>query len=75
MGNIVSGVDFLLALEKAGVLQCADQTRRVVIDASATEALVIYIENYGDERILKVVTHPDLRVTVQMHTDGSEEQR
>lgn len=37
--RIVMGLEFLLALEAAGVLQRADRTMRVVIDAQVDEPL------------------------------------
>lgn len=52
--RIVSGLRFLQALE----------TVRVVIDATVDEPLKVYVENFGDERVLEVVTHPDLKVAI-----------
>ncbi|HUW10715.1 MAG TPA: hypothetical protein VM537_13370 [Anaerolineae bacterium] len=66
--EIVTGRQFLLALERAGVLQVEDKTTRVVIDAKVDEALMIYIENFGDERVLEVATHPDLKIAVKVRT-------
>ena len=62
--TMVSGMRFMMALEAAGVLQKADHTRRVVIDCVFNEPLMVYVENVGDERILDVVTHPDLKVAI-----------
>ena len=66
--RVVTGREFLMALERAGVLQVEDRTRRAVIDASIDDALVIYVENFGDERVLEVTTHPDLRVATVKRT-------
>ncbi len=66
--NAISGHSFLLALEKAGVLQKADLTRRVVIDACMDEPVVIYIENIGDERLLNIVCDASLRAGLVIRT-------
>ena len=56
MAKVVTGNEFLLLVEKAGVLVFGDKVRRVVIDADVSEPLVMYVERYGDERILQVAT-------------------
>jgi len=66
--KMLTGMDFLMALERAGVLQVEDKTTRVVIDAKACGPLRIYIENIGDERVLEVTAHPDLQVAVKVRT-------
>ena len=69
---MVSGLGFLKALEAAGVLQAADKTRRVVIDATVDAPLRVYIENIGDERVLEVLDHPDLQVAVKIRAADDE---
>lgn len=50
---------FLLALQEAGILGDHQYVRRVVIDASVDSAVVMYVERYGDERLLAVATTLD----------------
>ena len=45
---------FARALEAAGVLDNFDTTKRVVIDANAGDVVMVYVERYGDERLLQV---------------------
>ena len=56
MAQATSGMDFLLRLETAGVVQ--HPVRRVVIDAAVDAPVVIYVERYGDERLLSVDLGP-----------------
>lgn len=53
--NKISGDEFFKALLSADVFRDGETVRRVVIDAQAGHALVIYVERYGDERLLSVV--------------------
>ena len=64
----MSGQGFLLALEKAGVLQKADLTGRVVIDACIGERVIIYIENVGDARLLDVTCDASLGAGIVIRT-------
>jgi hypothetical protein len=41
------------ALRAAGIVD--DSTRRVVIDISVGQPPVVYVEKYGDERLIAVV--------------------
>lgn len=68
MSNLMLGNDFLMALRDAGILQPDDKTKRVVIDASVDAAVKIYIENYGDERLLEITTHPSLQIATKIRT-------
>jgi len=43
------------ALRDAGIVRENDYVRRVIIDINVTAAVVIYIERYGDERLLDVI--------------------
>ncbi len=42
------------ALVAAGVFREDEVIRRIVIDAQADEPVVMHVERYGDERLLKV---------------------
>jgi hypothetical protein len=42
------------ALADAGIIEDIHHVRRIVIDAEADNPVKIYIEQYGDERLLKV---------------------
>jgi len=64
----MSGQGFLLALEKAGVLQKADLTRRVVIDACVDQPVFVYIENIGDARLLDVTCDASLGAGIVIRT-------
>jgi len=68
----LSGDDFLLALEKAGVLQKADLTRRVIIDACIGQRVVVYIENVGDARLLDIVCDESLGARIVIRTSEEE---
>ncbi len=68
MGTAQTGNSFLKALEDAGVLKPEDKTRRVVIDATIGEPLMIYIENIGDERVLQLTTHPSLEIASRIRS-------
>ena len=43
------------ALTDAGIIRENDYVRRVIIDINVTHAVVIYVERYGDERLLDVI--------------------
>ena len=57
--SVIYGSKFAQALLDAGVIRAEDRVRRVVIDASADGPIVMYVERYGDERLLEVVTSLD----------------
>lgn len=57
--SLIHGKKFVQALLDAGVVRSEDHVRRVVIDASYDGAVVMYVERYGDERLLQVVTSLD----------------
>jgi len=50
---------FLQALCDAGIIQREDAVRRVVIDATIGHAIVVYVECFGDDRLLNVATTLD----------------
>jgi hypothetical protein len=62
---------FADALVSAGVIAMGDKIRRVVIDANAGSAVVMYIERFADERLLNVVTTLD-GIEVQTGTAAAE---
>lgn len=57
--RVIRSDHFADALVAAGVIASGDKIRRVVIDANAGEAVVMYVERFGDERLLNVVTTLD----------------
>lgn len=54
----IHGRKFLEALAEAGIIDPGDFIRRVVIDASVDGAVVIYVERFGDDRLLSVALAP-----------------
>ena len=54
--KMITGDKFVAALVVAGILHETARIRRVVIDASAGEFIKIYVERYGDDRLLNVAT-------------------
>ncbi|HWD45896.1 MAG TPA: hypothetical protein VHM23_19660 [Actinomycetota bacterium] len=57
--RVVSTKAFYQALVAAGVLREDETIRRVVIDANAGDVVVMYVERWGDERLLQVATTLD----------------
>lgn len=53
--SVIHGTKFIEALLESGVIAKDERVRRIVIDASATEAVVMYVERYGDSRLLEVI--------------------
>lgn len=54
--RLIQGHRFVAALETAGIINEADRVRRIVIDANAKDVVVMYVERYGDERLIDVAT-------------------
>jgi hypothetical protein len=54
MSRIV-GRKFIDALLGSGVITKDEFVRRIIIDASYDNAVVMYVERYGDSRLLEVV--------------------
>ncbi len=52
--RLIAGKKFLQALADAGIIRTEDHIRRVIIDAAVDTAVSIYVERYGDERLLSV---------------------
>lgn len=57
--SLLKGSRFIDWLKAAGICSESDHVRRVVIEATADDVVTIYIERYGDERML-TVGRPDL---------------
>jgi len=57
--SAITSDEFLQALVNADVVRKGEHIRRVVIDAQYGEAIVIYVERFGDARILDVATTLD----------------
>jgi hypothetical protein len=56
------------ALVEAGVIRDGENIRRVVIDAQAQHAVVMYVERWGDDRLLDVVpTLEGIEITSSSH--------
>jgi len=43
------------ALKDAGIVNDGDYVRRVIIDIDVSKAVVVYVERYGDERLLDIM--------------------
>lgn len=43
------------ALRLAGIIHEGDHVRRVIIDINVSDAVIVYIERYGDSRLLDLV--------------------
>lgn len=54
MSAAISTNAFWRALVDAGVFCEDEKVRRIVIDAKAGDALVMYVERWGDERMLVI---------------------
>jgi hypothetical protein len=52
--NALIGQKFIQALLDAGIIKIEDLAHRVVIDVRADHVVALYVERYGDERLLTV---------------------
>lgn len=43
------------ALKEAGIIHDGDYVRRVVIDVCVGRGVVVHVERYGDDRLLRVI--------------------
>jgi hypothetical protein len=50
----ITANQFGQALADAGIIEDINSVRRIVIDAEAGNPVKIYVERYGDDRLLKV---------------------
>jgi hypothetical protein len=67
----ITGSDptLIKALTDAGL--CDDDTRRVVIDIQAGELPRVFVEKFGDERLIDVIqTLAGVEITREEPTDG-----
>jgi len=55
--------DFLQLLHEQGVI--SKNVRRVIIDAEVGSVVKLYIEEYGDSRLLDLITMPDFKATIK----------
>jgi hypothetical protein len=51
----IHGRRFIEALLESGIVAKGDFVRRIVIDASADNAVILYVERFGDERLFEVI--------------------
>lgn len=71
--SVIHGTKFIQALLDSGVITKDERVRRIVIDASADNAVVMYVERYGDSRLLDVVpalTGVEIRQTEKPAEEG-----
>jgi hypothetical protein len=52
--KLITDRQFHKALVDAGVIRADESYRRIVIDSQANSAVIMYLERYGDERMLQV---------------------
>ena len=63
MSRLVHGKQFLAWLSDNGIVP--ERTRRVVIDAAVNAAVMVYTEQFGDERLIDVrLLDPGVEVRV-----------
>lgn len=67
----IAGKEFLGWLRNAGIIP--ERTSRVVIDAGADGAVLMYITMYGDESLLSVKPPPALGVEIKVVGPASKE--
>jgi hypothetical protein len=59
------------ALADAGIIHDPDKVSRIVIDAQQGRAVMLYVERFGDERLLKVAQTLDgIEITSAPDGDG-----
>jgi hypothetical protein len=52
--SIILADTFHQALVDAGVITVEERVRRVIIDAQVDHATMVYVERFGDERLLRI---------------------
>jgi len=71
---VISGNQFIKGLCELGI--CNELTRRVVIDATVGEVIMVYVEQYGSKDLLQVgLTASDIQVFVLGGANGEGEGR
>ena len=69
--RVIKAEKFGQALAEAGIVKDLDYVRRIVIDAEAGNAVKIYVERFGDERLLNVaLTLEGIEVSSQVRPDN-----
>lgn len=69
----ITGRRFIEALREAGIIHHGDYVRRVVIDADLNAACMVYLERFGDERLIDVVIGSGLEITKTPHPEAPKE--
>jgi hypothetical protein len=54
MVRLIASKEFVRALKSAGIIGEGEHVRRVVIDALVDSPVIVYIERFGDDRLLQV---------------------
>ena len=62
--------DLFDALKEAGIIHDDDYVRRVVIDVCVGRAVVVHVERYGDERLIRLVSG---MAGVEVHCDSRKD--
>jgi hypothetical protein len=73
--TILTGTEFIKALETMGVIDTEILASRVVIDAKHGSLVIIHVEKFGDTRLLDVVQTldgVDIRTQQEDNDDSSE---
>ena len=68
--NLKSGRDFLSLMIDRGIV--TGNVRRVIIDASIDSALMVYIEEIGDDRMLQLAAMPELKAAITLVDKNKE---
>lgn len=53
--RVIIGTELAEALAAAGIIDNLDTTGRIVIDINARDVVRIYIDRFGDDRLLRVI--------------------
>lgn len=70
--RVITAEAFGQALADAGIIGDLDRVARIVIDAQAGHVLVMHVQYFGDERLLKVAQSLDgIEITSAPGGDGS----
>lgn len=72
MSKLILSDEWLKKLKEA--LNLGEYIRRVVIDATVGEALIIHVERYGDSRILEVTPPTEAVIVTYEEANSTEDQ-
>jgi hypothetical protein len=53
--SVITGNKFIDALLESGIITVEQNVRRIVIEATADNMVVMHLERWGDSRLLEVV--------------------